>query len=120
MQRAGHANVWTGAAEDRMEKGAIGVVRGDALSNGGCAHAKAVGALWGEIHEFARVLTGDPMYFHAKAPTANTAFRARSRQAVLGSTRSGAALLAETAIKSDSSDFSKGERNQGDPRRELT
>ena len=41
----------------------------------GCIQAKAVGALRGEIDELARVLTGDPTYFHAKAPTGNTAFR---------------------------------------------
>ena len=40
----------------------------------GCIHAKALGALRGEIDELARVLTGDPTYFHAKAPTGNTAF----------------------------------------------
>ena len=41
----------------------------------GCFHAKALGALRGEIDELARVLTGDPTYFHAKAPTGNTAYR---------------------------------------------
>ena len=41
----------------------------------GCIQAKAVGALRGEIDELARVLTGDPTYFHAKPPAGNTAFR---------------------------------------------
>jgi hypothetical protein len=40
-----------------------------------CIQAKAVGALRGEIDELARVLTGDPTYFHSKAPAGNTAFR---------------------------------------------
>jgi hypothetical protein len=41
----------------------------------GCIHAKALGALRGEIDELARVLTEDSTYFHAKAPTGNTAFQ---------------------------------------------
>jgi hypothetical protein len=41
----------------------------------GCIHAKALGALRGEMDELARVLTGDPTYFHVNAPAGNTAFR---------------------------------------------
>ena len=41
----------------------------------GCVHGKALAAVRGEIDELARVLTGDPTYFHAKVPTGNTAFK---------------------------------------------
>ena len=41
----------------------------------GCIQAKAFEALRGEIDDLARMLTGDPTYFHAKPPAGNTAFR---------------------------------------------